>query len=212
MFIDKVLELADEYGLSSKAYRSCLVESVDEELLKRLTKVAQFLSWELGLESDANAIISNGRVIFPVDERTFLGQDLHLLESMEFNQRVKPVQEIIEGIEWQDVDPDLLTSKYFSDVFMFVSSAMATRDRSSESARFEVLNSEYSAVLLGNENATIHIDAVIDPLSPTGQKLASLLQVLQKHVQTSMRIVLNPMVSKIYTANLIIWKSLECQT
>lgn len=195
MFIDKVLELADEYGLSSKAYRSCLVESVDEELLKRLTKVAQFLSWELGLESDANAIISNGRVIFPVDERTFLGQDLHLLESMEFNQRVKPVQEIIEGIEWQDVDPDLLTSKYFSDVFMFVSSAMATRDRSSESARFEVLNSEYSAVLLGNENATIHIDAVIDPLSPTGQKLASLLQVLQKHVQTSMRIVLNPMSS-----------------
>lgn len=39
MFIDKVLELAEEYGLSSKAYRSCLVESLDEELLKRLTKV-----------------------------------------------------------------------------------------------------------------------------------------------------------------------------
>lgn len=49
--------------------------------------------------------------------------------------------------------------------------------------------------MLGSENATIHIDAVIDPLSPTGQKLAPLLQVLKKHVQTSMRIVLNPMVS-----------------
>ncbi|KAH0875649.1 hypothetical protein HID58_073011 [Brassica napus] len=195
MPIDEVLELAEEYGLSSKAYQSRLVESLDEELRKRMIKVAQFLSWELGLESDANTIISNGRVIFPVDERTFMGHDLHLLESMEFNQRVKPVQEIIEGIEWQGVDPDLLTSKYFSDVFMLVSSAMATRDRSSESARFEVLSSEYSAVLLGDENATIHIDAVIDPLSPTGQKLASLLQVLQKHVQTSMRIVLNPMSS-----------------
>ncbi|KAF3525313.1 hypothetical protein F2Q69_00051379 [Brassica cretica] len=195
MPIDKVLELAEEYGLSSKAYQSRLVESLDEELRKRMIKVAQFLSWELGLESDANTIISNGRVIFPVDERTFMGHDLHLLESMEFNQRVKPVQEIIEGIEWQGVDPDLLTSKYFSDVFMLVSSAMATRDRSSESARFEVLSSEYSAVLLGDENATIHIDAVIDPLSPTGQKLASLLQVLQKHVQTSMRIVLNPMIN-----------------
>ncbi|KAG2321665.1 hypothetical protein Bca52824_014878 [Brassica carinata] len=195
MPIDKILELAEEYGLPSKAYQSRLVESLDEELRKRMVKVAQFLSWELGLESDANAIISNGRVIFPVDEKTFMGHDLHLLESMEFNQRVKPVQEIIEGIEWQGVDPDLLTSKYFSDVFMLVSSAMATRDRSSESARFEVLSSDYSAVMLGNENATIHIDAVIDPLSPTGQKLASLLQVLQKHVQTSMRIVLNPMSS-----------------
>lgn len=104
--IDKVLELAEEYGLSSKAYQSCLVESLDEELLKRLTKVccfrsfsimpgrilvhessfflrnsndvntmvlftiftqvAQFLSWELGLASDANAIISNGRVCKPI--------------------------------------------------------------------------------------------------------------------------------------------------
>lgn len=53
-------------------------------------------------------------MIFPVDERTFLGQDLHLLESMEFNQRVKPVQEIIEGIEWEDVDPDLLTRSLVS--------------------------------------------------------------------------------------------------
>lgn len=53
-------------------------------------------------------------MIFPVDERTFLGQDLHLLESMEFNQRVKPVQEIIEGIEWQGVDPDLLTRSLVS--------------------------------------------------------------------------------------------------
>lgn len=48
-------------------------------------------------------------MIFPVDEKTFLGQDLHLLESMEFSQKVKPVQEIIEGIEWQGLDPDLLT-------------------------------------------------------------------------------------------------------
>lgn len=42
MFIDKVLELAEEYGLSSKAYRSCLAESLDEELLKRLKKVCCF--------------------------------------------------------------------------------------------------------------------------------------------------------------------------
>lgn len=52
-----------------------------------------------------------------------------------------------------------------------------------------------SAVVLGNENASIHIDAVVDPLSPTGQKLASLLQVLWKYAHPSMRIVLNPMVS-----------------
>jgi len=68
-------------------------------------------------------------VIFPVDERTFLGQDLHLLESMEFNQRVKPVQEIIEGIEWQDVDPDLLTRSLdscFNCFFLFAKPKLQT--------------------------------------------------------------------------------------
>lgn len=53
----------------------------------------------------------------------------------------------------------------------------------------------HSAIVLSNENSTIHIDAVVDPLSPSGQKLSSILRVLQKYIQPSMRIVLNPLVS-----------------
>lgn len=34
-------------------------------------------------------------------------------------------------------------SKFISDTIMFVSSSMAMRDRSSEGARFEVLNADY---------------------------------------------------------------------
>lgn len=158
---------------------------------------------------------------------------------------------------------------------MFVSSSMATRDRSSESARFEVLHAQhrwllllllwvemslytvlscislryyifliyiryrlkerwsarvfkywywwigifrllvamiwcsiisytspsltlYSAIVLNNENSSIHIDAVIDPLSASGQKFSSILRVIQKYVHPSMRIVLNPMVSQLF--------------
>lgn len=53
----------------------------------------------------------------------------------------------------------------------------------------------HSAIVFSNEKSTIHIDAVIDPLSPSGQKLSSVLRVLQKYIQPSMRIVLNPLVS-----------------
>lgn len=53
----------------------------------------------------------------------------------------------------------------------------------------------HSAVVFSNEHSTIHIDAVVDPLSPSGQKLSSILRVLQKYIQPSMRIVLNPLVS-----------------
>ncbi|MBA0717017.1 hypothetical protein Golax_004863 [Gossypium laxum] len=168
-FVDKVYELAEANELFSKPYKSSLPEASDLKLRERLNKVT------------------------PLGASVFLSDDLHLLESIEFKYRIKHIVEIIEEVNWQDVDPDMLTSKYISDVIMFVSSSMATRDRSTESARFEILNTEYSAVVVNNENSSIHIDAVVDPLSPPGQKLSSLLRVLAKYAHPSMRIVLNPL-------------------
>lgn len=194
-FIDKVCELAEANGLSSKPYRSALSEFSADNLGKYVNKVAQFLYRELRLESGVNAVITNGRVTLLNDESTFLSHDLRLLESLEFAQRIKHIVEIIEEVKWQDVDPDTLTSKFISDTIMCVSSSMAMRDRSSESARFDILNAEYSAIVLNNENSSIHIDAVVDPLSPYGQKLSSILRVLWKYIRPSMRIVLNPMSS-----------------
>ncbi|KAH9751401.1 UDP-glucose:glycoprotein glucosyltransferase [Citrus sinensis] len=198
-FIDKVCEFAEANGLSSKVYRASLPEYSKGKVRKQLNKVVQFLHRQLGVESGANAVITNGRVTFPIDESTFLSHDLSLLESVEFKHRIKHIWEIIEEVNWQetypDIDPDMLTSKFVSDIILFVTSSMAMRDRSSESARFEILSAEYSAVVFNSENSTIHIDAVIDPLSPTGQKLSSLLRVLQRYAQPSMRIVLNPMSS-----------------
>ncbi|XP_050375561.1 UDP-glucose:glycoprotein glucosyltransferase [Argentina anserina] len=194
-FIDKVFQLAETNGLSSKAYKSTLAHLSSEEFRKHSNKVAQFLYQQIGLESGVNAVITNGRVTVVNDESSLLSHDLNLLESLEFTKRIKHIVEIIEEVKWQDVDPDTLTSKFISDTIMFVSSSMAMRDQSSEGARFEVLNAEYSAIILNNENSSIHIDAVIDPLSPSGQKLSSILRVLWKYVQPSMRIVLNPLSS-----------------
>ncbi|XP_028800912.1 UDP-glucose:glycoprotein glucosyltransferase isoform X2 [Neltuma alba] len=194
-FIDKVCELAESNGLPSKAYRPALHEFSTGEVRKHLIKVGTFLYRVLGLESSVNAVITNGRVTYPIDEHTFLSDDLHLLESVELKHRTKHIQEIIEEVKWQDIDPDLITSKLISDVIMILSSSMASRSRSSESARFEMLHDQHSAIILNNENSSIHIDAVLDPLSPTSQRLSGILRVLWKYVQPSMRIVLNPLSS-----------------
>lgn len=45
----------------------------------------------------------------PIDENNFLSHDLHLLESVELKQRVKHIVEIIEEVNWQDIDPDIVT-------------------------------------------------------------------------------------------------------
>lgn len=55
-----------------------------------------------------------------------------------------------------------------------------------------------SAIKLNSMNSSIHIDAVIDPLSPAGQKLSPLLRILSRQIQPSMRIVLNPIVCIFY--------------
>ncbi|KAL8535987.1 hypothetical protein ACS0TY_011576 [Phlomoides rotata] len=193
--IDKVLQLADANELSRKGYESSLSGFSAENMRSYLNKATQFLHRTIGLEFGMNAVVTNGRVILLSDGNTFLSHDLHLLESLEFKQRIKHVAEIIEDINWEDLDPDLLTSKFISDIVMAISSSISTRDRGSEGARFDILSSEYSAVVLQNENSSIHIDAVIDPLSPSGQKLSALLRILSKFVQPSMRLVLNPVSS-----------------
>ncbi|KAG8368795.1 hypothetical protein BUALT_Bualt15G0083900 [Buddleja alternifolia] len=193
--IDKVYQLADANGLPSKGYESTISGFSAENLRSYLKKVTQFLYRTVGLDCGVNAVITNGRVIRLFDGVTFLSDDLHLLESLEFKQRIKHIAEFIEDIKWDGVDPDMLTSKFISDVVMAISSSSSMRDRSSEGARFEILSAEYSAVILHNEDSSIHIDAVIDPLSASGQKLSALLRFLSKYVQPSMRLVLNPVSS-----------------
>ncbi|KAL4183985.1 hypothetical protein AMTRI_Chr11g101090 [Amborella trichopoda] len=194
LLIEKISDLAMANGLRPEAYRSSLTEDSLDSMKSHLEKVAHFL-YKLGLEYGTNAVITNGRVVLSTDGGALLSEDLGLLESLEYEQRIKSVASIIEETDWGDLDPDHLTSKFLSDLVMLISSSMALRSRSPDVARFEILNAKYSAVILNNENSSIHIDAVIDPLSPLGQKLSSLLRILWKCIRPSMRIVLNPLSS-----------------
>ncbi|KAI3972803.1 hypothetical protein MKX01_019461 [Papaver californicum] len=195
LFVEKVIELAKANNLPAEEFKASLSDVSKELVRSHLDKVSQFLYREMGLDFGAPGVITNGRIMLPTHGSTFSRYDLDLLESVEFGQRIKHIMEVVEETKWDDMDPDMLTSKFLSDLIMFVSSSMAMRERSSESARFEVLNAKYSAVVFNNDDASIHIDAVIDPLSPLGQRLAPLLRLLSKFVQPSMRIVLNPMSS-----------------
>ncbi|KAK7321222.1 hypothetical protein VNO77_31638 [Canavalia gladiata] len=192
-FVDKICELAEADGMPSKCYRSVLPEFSAEKVRRRLSKVENFLYQVLGSEYGFNVVFTNGKVTHPVDESSFLSADLYLLESIEFKLKTKHIVEIIEEVKWQDVDHDMLTSNLISDIIMALFSSIAVGERASESARFEILNDQHSAIILPNENSSIHIDAVLDPLSPTSQKVPGILRVLWKYVQPSMRIVLNPL-------------------
>lgn len=195
LFVEKICELAEMHGLPPDDYKSFLSDISLDVITKQMNKVLNFFYGQIGPEFGTGAVITNGRVLIPSGENPFLSDDFGLLESIEYEQRTKYILEIIKEVEWQDIDPDDLTSNFYSDLIMVVSSSMSIRERSSERAHFDILNAKHSAIILSNASSTLHIDAVIDPLSPSGQKLSPLLRVLWKCAQPSMRIVLNPISS-----------------
>ncbi|XP_052141963.1 UDP-glucose:glycoprotein glucosyltransferase [Oryza glaberrima] len=192
---EKVYSIAAETGLPVDNYKAWFTSYSHDAVLRGMNKLSDFLFGKLGLEFGSNAVITNGRVFVVNEGDSFLTDDLGLLESMEYELRTKHIYEIIEEIEWTGVDPDDLTSKFYSDVAMLISSSMSIRERPSERAHFEILHAEHSAIKLNGMSSGVHIDAVIDPLSPAGQKLAPLLRILWRQIEPSMRIVLNPISS-----------------
>ncbi|KAH7387951.1 hypothetical protein KP509_16G050200 [Ceratopteris richardii] len=164
-----------------------------EECWKELAAETQFVFTYLGLQPGTNAVVTNGKLFIQSNNKGFVAEDFILLEQVEFDRRVKPVNDIIETIEWEGIDPDQLTSEFLSSVIMCISSEIALRKRGSDTARFDLLQAEHSAIVQEHENATVHVDAIIDPLSSTGQKLTPLLLLLQSWFHASMRIMLNPM-------------------
>ncbi|KAK9134686.1 hypothetical protein Syun_014016 [Stephania yunnanensis] len=201
-FIKVACEVAKANMLNPDDYKAALSNFSVDLLKNHLTKVSHFLHGQLGLAFGVSAVITNGRVMVPMEGSPFLSHDFSLLNLLKFGNLFKHIVGLIASISWHliVVNSDLLvynqiTNKFLSDLVMFVSSSMASREKNSEGARFEVLNAKYSAVVLNNEDSSIHIDAVIDPLSPLGQRLSPLLHVLWKSIQPSMRIVLNPLSS-----------------
>lgn len=49
------------------------------------------------------------QVIVPVENKPILSADFSLLESVEYEQRIKYILEVINEVEWVDIDPDDLT-------------------------------------------------------------------------------------------------------
>lgn len=164
-----------------------------EECLKQIADETDFVGKHLGVEPGMNAVVTNGKIFMQSSKRGFVAEDFVLLEAVEYDRRVKPVSDIIENVEWEGIDPDDLTSDFLSSVIMCISSKIALRNRGSDTARFDLLQAEHSAIVQESENATVHVDAIVDPLSSTGQKLSPFFMLLQSWFQASMRILLNPM-------------------
>lgn len=191
--VKEALDIALETGFNAEYLQAFLADpSRIESARKQMSEEGVLLATLFGLQPMSDAVITNGKAFVQESGKYFLADDFGLLEYVEYEKRVKPVELIVSEVEWSTVEPDELTSDFLSTVILAISSSIGARSRSSESARFELLRGEYCAIVKDVSDTDIHVDAVIDPLSSSGQKLTPLLFLLQEWFNPSMRILLNP--------------------
>ncbi|VDM62368.1 unnamed protein product [Angiostrongylus costaricensis] len=148
----------------------------------------------VGLRSNQRAVVANGMIIGPFDEEDeIVEHDFALIEKVVESRGadVLFIQVIASHVDKWKPDKDGATSDVVMRSFALVLKHAVQRKRT-----WIVLGDDkHSTVTLIAEEpkrATMDVVAVVDPLSRSAQKLASILELLRKSINCDLKIVLNP--------------------
>nr|CAD7428481.1 unnamed protein product [Timema monikensis] len=142
----------------------------------------------LNLSPGARAVVTNGRVLGPLDAgERFTTDDFSLLERFNMNNYG---DKLLALLKKQGDDDDVVTS----DILMQTVALLVSRTQSR--SRFEIpfKGEEYSVVNLPPRNPSepiLDLVAVVDPVSRGAQKVGPILSVLQEVLNCNIRLFLN---------------------
>nr|CAD7409331.1 unnamed protein product [Timema cristinae] len=142
----------------------------------------------LNLSPGARAVVTNGRVLGPLDAgERFTTDDFSLLERFNMNNYG---DKLLAVLKKQGDDDDVVTS----DILMQTVALLVSRTQSR--SRFEIpfKGEEYSVVNLPPRNPSepiLDLVAVVDPVSRGAQKVGPILSVLQEVLNCNIRLFLN---------------------
>ncbi|XP_075964586.1 UDP-glucose:glycoprotein glucosyltransferase 1 isoform X1 [Anarhichas minor] len=140
----------------------------------------------LKLKKGQNAVISNGRIIGPLEEDELFNQDdFLLLESIILKTSGERIKSKVQqfGIEEDRA----------SDLVMKVDSLLSSQPKGEARVEYDFANDRYSAVKIRPKEGEVYFDvvAVVDPVTRDAQKLAPLLLVLTQLVNVNLRVFMN---------------------
>ncbi|XP_030630261.1 UDP-glucose:glycoprotein glucosyltransferase 1 isoform X1 [Chanos chanos] len=140
----------------------------------------------LKLQKGQRAVISNGRIIGPLDDGEVFNQDDFLLLE---NIILKTSGERIKSkIQHLGVEEDRA-----SDLVMKVDSLLSSQPKGEARIEYTFAEDRYSAVKIRPREEEVYFDvvAVVDPVTRDAQKLAPLLLVLKQLVNVNLRVFMN---------------------
>ncbi|KAJ8357028.1 hypothetical protein SKAU_G00198220, partial [Synaphobranchus kaupii] len=140
----------------------------------------------LKLKKGQRAVISNGRIVGPLEEGEVFNQDdFLLLESIIMKTSGERIKNSVQQLA---VEEDRA-----SDLVMKVDSLLSSQPKGEARIEYAFFEDRYSAVKLRPSEGEVYFDvvAVVDPVTRDAQKLAPLLLVLKKLVNVNLRVFMN---------------------
>ncbi|XP_072544405.1 UDP-glucose:glycoprotein glucosyltransferase 1 isoform X2 [Salminus brasiliensis] len=140
----------------------------------------------LKLHKGQRAVISNGRIIGPLEEGEVFNQDdFLLLESLILKTSGERIKSKVQQL---NVEEDRA-----SDLVMKVDALLSSQPKGEARVEYGFAADRYSAVKIRPKEEEVYFDvvAVVDPVTRDAQKLAPLLLVLKQLVNVNLRVFMN---------------------
>ncbi|XP_071373528.1 UDP-glucose:glycoprotein glucosyltransferase 1 [Centroberyx affinis] len=140
----------------------------------------------LKLKKGQRAVISNGRIIGPLEEEEVFNQDdFLLLESIILKTSGERIKSKVQQF---GVEEDRA-----SDLVMKVDALLSSQPKGEARVEYGFADDRYSAVKIRPTEGDVYFDvvAVVDPVTRDAQKLAPLLLVLKQLVNVNLRVFMN---------------------
>ncbi|XP_042574669.1 UDP-glucose:glycoprotein glucosyltransferase 1-like isoform X4 [Cyprinus carpio] len=140
----------------------------------------------LKLQKGQRAVISNGRIIGPLEEGEIFNQDdFLLLESIILKTSGERIKAKIQQLG--------MVEDRASDLVMKVDALLSSQPKGEARIEHTFAEDRYSAVKIRPKEEEVYFDvvAVVDPVTRDAQKLAPLLLVLKQLVNVNLRVFMN---------------------
>ncbi|XP_048668118.1 UDP-glucose:glycoprotein glucosyltransferase 1 isoform X2 [Marmota marmota marmota] len=140
----------------------------------------------LKLKKGQRAVISNGRIIGPLEDSELFNQDdFHLLENIILKTSGQKIKSHIQQLR---VEEDVA-----SDLVMKVDALLSAQPKGDARIEYRFFEDRHSAIKLRPKEGETYFDvmAVVDPVTREAQRLAPLLLVLTQLINMNLRIFMN---------------------
>ncbi|XP_016859999.1 UDP-glucose:glycoprotein glucosyltransferase 1 isoform X10 [Homo sapiens] len=140
----------------------------------------------LKLKKGQRAVISNGRIIGPLEDSELFNQDdFHLLENIILKTSGQKIKSHIQQLR---VEEDVA-----SDLVMKVDALLSAQPKGDPRIEYQFFEDRHSAIKLRPKEGETYFDvvAVVDPVTREAQRLAPLLLVLAQLINMNLRVFMN---------------------